>query len=130
SRVDGLDIVLPARVRVAVRKNEPLTLKLELVPLHAVLSLIARDQGLKWALEGGKVTFATLEANERDIEADTVDYDVVRGDTYESADAAVDVDAQLRRLADPTTRGAAARALIRAGKPALPKVAALLATAD
>ncbi len=130
SRVKGLDIVLPARVRVAARKNEPLTLKLRLVPLHDVLSLVARDQRLKWTLEGGKVVFAALEASERDIEADTVDYDVVRGDTLEDADAAVDVDAQLRRLAVPATRGAAARALIRAGKPALPKVAALLAKAD
>ncbi len=129
ARAQGLDFVLPARVRIHVRKTMGVTLRLNRVPLASVIALVARDQGLSWAWENGRIAFS-VDTEQRDVTADTIDYDVAGGDTLSGATPTVDVEAEVRRLANPSTRDTAARMLMRAGKGALPKVARVLATAD
>lgn len=125
SQAPDVQFDLPARVRIHLRRTAGVTLRAWGLPIHRILDLVARDQGLSWALEGGHVVFS-VEAKERQVDVDLLDMPG-EGATDPSA---IDIDREVKRLARRETRGAATRMLIRAGKEGLPKVAALLRKAD
>jgi len=124
SQVPDVEFELPARVRIQLRRTAGVTLRAWGLPVHRVLDLMARAQGLSWKLEGGKVVFA-VEAAERQVDIDPLE---LPGEGVDPD--AIDIDREVARLARRDTRSAAVRMLTRAGKDALPKVAALLGRAD
>jgi hypothetical protein len=91
-----------------------------------ILNHLARLADLKWALVKKKVVFTvTTSAKAAADETSQVDFDVLRGDTFEGG-SKVNVDKLVVQLAVTRSRGAAKQLLIREGAAVCPKVAAKL----